>query len=534
MTSPTSITGKYGSAAPFFTTSGSANVTAAEDVIRLQAYDFYDNAYFNRPEGFTVTLRGAEDEDQIAITLPAPKKVVEAVNRFFAIEFDYAVDAYSEDPSKPPPDRPSGAEAMSMYMNNLFKREKLYSKFNNNKRFGLVRGDALWHITADDTKLPGQRISVHTLDPRNYFPIADAFDPTRIAGCHLVDVVQDPREKDDKTKKAARVQTYRRTQDNQGVYTGEITSELAIFELAKWDDRNLEPGDLKKISQLRPPTPLDSRITQLPVYHWRNKAIDDTEEFGSSELAGIEVLFNAINQSITDEDLTLVMQGLGMYWTNAAPPVDETGAATNWEIGPRTVVEVGADQTFGRVTGVTSTAPFLEHIKFLDDYAGTGSGIGDIATGRVDVTVAESGISLLLQLMPLLAANREKELELVGVHDQMLFDISRMWMPAYEQTDLADTIAVTSIGDAMPVNREARINEIVGLVSNVPPLMTMQMAIDELSTLGYNYPDNAVEEILADSAAITAAADPFAGQAPPGGENTGEELPSTNGEVVSA
>lgn len=524
MTNPIAVTGKYGTAAPFFSSNapGSDNVTSAEDNIRIQAYNFYDNAYYNRPEGFTVTLRGEDDQEQIEIILPSCKKMVEAINRFFAIEFDYAIEGYSIDPMKLPPETPGGADVLGLYLKSLFKREKLYSKFNNNKRFGLVRGDAMWHVTADDTKLPGQRISVHMLDPRNYFPIDHPLDPTRLAGCHLVDKVQDPREPDDKTKQLARVQTYRREMDSLFNFTGVITTELALFELGKWDDRNLKPGDIKRISVLRPPTPLPSEITAIPIYHWRNKAMDDTDRFGISELSGVETLFNATNQGITDEDLTLVMQGLGVYWTNAGPPQNEDGTEGSYNIGPRQVIEVGADQTFGRVSGVSSVAPYLEHIKFLDDFANSGSGVGDIASGRVDVQVAESGISLTLQMMPLLAANQEKEQELVGVHDQMLFDICQMWMPAYEQVNLPDTIAVTSIGDAMPQNRLAIVNEIVGLVSNVPPLITMQMAVDRLATLGWAYPDNAVEEILADSKRVTQAADPFAGQGEPGGENTGE------------
>lgn len=513
MTSPG---GQYASAQPFFN-STPGNVVG-NDLLRLQAYDFYDNAYLNRPQGFTLTLRGDDDEEQVAITLPSPKKHIEAVNRFLAVEFDYALESFSQDPNaEAPPLNTASSLQLKLAIERLFRREKIHSKFAMNKRWGLVRGDAIWHITADDTKLPGERISVHTVDPRCYFPIEDAFDPNRISGVYLVDTVQDPRAKDDKTKRVARVQKYVRIQDNNGFYTGVVTTELALYEIGKWDERELKPADLKRVQVLRPPTPLPTGITQIPVYHWKNKLINDTDKFGNSEIAGVEVLFNAMNQSITDEDLTLVMQGLGMYWTNSGPPRDATtGEDTNYTIGPRQVIEVGEGQTFGRVTGVSSVAPFLEHIRFLDESVGSGNGVSDVATGRVEVAVAESGISLMLQLMPLLAANREKELELIGTHDQMLYDIVRFWFPAYEQLNVVDAIATTSIGDAMPVNREQKINEVVGLVSNVPALITLQMAVDKLTELGWKYPDgDPVQALMDDSAMITAAADPYAGQGPP-------------------
>src|SRR3546814_6544261 len=46
--------------------------------------------------------------------------------------------------------------------NQLFSREAFPSKYNSNKRYGLIRGDWAFHITADDTKLPGERISLRS------------------------------------------------------------------------------------------------------------------------------------------------------------------------------------------------------------------------------------------------------------------------------------------------------------------------------------------------------------------------------------
>lgn len=523
MTSPL-LEGQYASSSRFFTGENPSNVVGGDDQTRIKAYRFYDNCYHNRPQAFSLTLRG-EDDEQIPIQLPSPKKLIDAINRFFGIEFQYTIQAVPETAGQAVTVDQAAMDTLDFYMRKLFKREKLPSKWESNKRNGLVRGDALWHITADDTKDEGQRISIHVLNPGNYFPIMDLFDPNRVAGCYLVDIVQDPRAKDDKTKTVARVQKYWREQDSVGAYTGKVFSQLDLFEIGKWDDRNLKPGDISKVQSLKPPTQLPDRITQLPVYHWRNRELDEYH-FGNSELAGIETIFYALNQGISDEDLTLVMQGLGMYWTNAGPPQDADGNEVGWQLGPRQVVEVGDNQTFGRATGVSSVAPFLDHLKYIDDYGGNASGISDIATGRVDVAVAESGISLQLQLQPLLANNASKELDLINVHDQLLYDLTHMWLPAYEGIDYPMLEVTTYTGDPMPTNRDAQVLEVIGLVSNVPPLITMQMAVDRLTKLGWQYPDNPVEAILADSARVSMAADPTLGS----GELTGEAGSGSLGE----
>ena len=78
-----------------------------------------------------------------------------------------------------------------------------------------------------------------------------------------------------------------------------------------------------------------------------------------SQLVGLETLIFGINQSLSDEDLTLVMQGLGMYKTTASPPQDpdNPGVVADWNVGPGQVIEVGENQSFDRVTGVSDVSP---------------------------------------------------------------------------------------------------------------------------------------------------------------------------------
>lgn len=476
------------------------NVPDAEDQERVKAYQFYEDTYHNRPETFRISMRG-DDEDQKAIYVPSAKIAIEATNRFLAVNYDIIVD-----PSAGNNDRKKYAEARAA-ISNLWKRERMRSKFNNQRRYGLIRGDALFHVTADEAKEDGKRISIHELNPAHYFPIEDPNDTDRIVGCHIVDTVPDPNDKEGK-KQVARRQTYRKVLDNEGKATGKITSELTLFTLGKWDDRQGE-DDLEQVQVLTPEFELPDPISEIPVYHWRNNIIPGAT-FGNSEVVGMERLISAMNQSLTDEDATLVMQGLGMYTTDAGPPENEDGSPAEWEIGPGQVVEVGEGQNFNRVTGVSSVAPMQDHIRYMQERVHQAAGVPEIAAGKVDVGLAESGISLRLQLMPIISKNKEKEDELLSIMDHMLYDLASMWFPAYERMDFSEINISSTVDDPLPQNREAKIQEIMLLFTS--GIITIQMAQAELAKFGYSFKDNDDQQALADAAALAAAksGDPFA------------------------
>lgn len=496
----TYVRDQYAGALEFVGSATLDNVPQADDQDRIRAYQFYEDAYHNRPETFQITMRG-EDEEQKAIYLPSAKIIIDATNRFLAINYGFLVepDGSGTGPHK---------EARRL-LTNLWKRERMTTKFNNQRRYGLVRGDALFHITADDTKEEGKRISIHELDPSQYFPIVDPNNVDRVIGCHIVDKVQDPRTPEDKTKQVARRQTYRKELDAAGLPTGQITSELALFALNKWDDRTGKKDDIEQISILKPVFPLPDQITELPVYHWRNNIIPGGT-FGNSEIMGLERIMAAMNQSMTDEDATLVMQGLGMYTTDAAAPMNADGTPGEWEVGPGVIIETGDGQSFSRVSGVSSVAPMQEHIKLMHERANQSAGVPDIAAGRVDVTVVESGIALRLQLLPILAKNKEKEDELLSVMDHLLYDLIGMWFPAYEGKNYEEVDVASSVDDPIPQNREAKIQEIMLLFTS--GLITIKMAQAELSKFGYNFADGDEKQAIADAAAMAAAksGDPFA------------------------
>lgn len=462
---------------------------SVDDQDRIRAYDAYENIYNNNPETFALVRRG---EDDRPMYIPSAKKIVEATNRFLAVGWNYAVSK----------NKGTSGEQKSTeeFLRILFKRERVYSKFGFQRRWGLVRGDAIWHIIADDTKPQGQRLTIQEVKPHHYFPIKDDIEnPDRVTGVHLCDTIPDPR---DKKKQVARRQTYRKITNDLGILTG-VESSLGLYEIGKWDDRSLEPNELVKIKTVREPFILPG-IMAIPVYHIPN-GYAGSGKFGTSQIAGIESVIAGVNQSLSDEALALTMQGLGMYVTNAGPALDANGQEADYEIGPARVLELPTDGKLERISGVTSVAPMIEHMNFALQEAQLGAGIPDIAAGKVDVSIAESGISLKLQMAPILAQNKEREDDMLGVYDQMIYDILNFWLPAFEQfSDGVECEVAFVVEDPLPKNREAEIAELIQLVTPVypgmPPLITVQMAVDRLTELGYEYPANALAKLREDAA----------------------------------
>lgn len=470
----------------------------SEDAARLAAYATYEAVYRNVPQAFKLIQRGDESNP---IYLPSAMTIVEAVNRYLAKRWTYAIE--------PRLGTPEERASLNLMMQTLFRREQVWSKFATQKRFGLVRGDQVWHVVGDSTKDPTKRISVYEVDPGSYFPISDDFNADKIYGVHLVDQV----ETTDGSKTIIKRQTYRK-EDN-----GRISYELSWWKTGAWDDRDtgnkLEKADSKDIPEGDANKPvkfeLDPLITSIPVYHIKNNRTTGAP-FGTSEIAGFETIIGGINQSISDEDLSLALEGLGLYWTNSGPPIDDEGNETNWKLGPGWVVEVDEGSTFGRTSGLSSVSPFQDHMKKLESSMREAAGVPDIAIGSVDVQTAESGIALAFKMGPILAKNEEKELEILSVMDHMLYDLTTMWFPVYEDLE-TDARAVSIVDDPLPINRKAVLDEIVAMLGTDPPLISAEYARTLLSEkLGYDFPDEMADAVVTEAAAMAEVRniDPFA------------------------
>lgn len=455
------------------------------DKQRIGSYEVYERIYWSVPETFAITARGTEDN---SIYLPDARTIVETINRYTATGFSFFVQPR---PGVNPGDEQATLQAT---LDTLFRRERFFSQFLSAKRYGIIRGDWLWHITADERRLPGTRITIRAIDPGTYFPITHPDDIDRVIGCHLVDQIVDGDE-----IKLHRL-TYRRTLSDAGIPTGQITVEEAVMKL----DENWQTA--KPIQIIQPPKPLPAQITALPVYHVRNFE-EPQNPFGSSELRGMEVILGALNQAISDEELSLAMNGLGLYVTTAPEPVNDEGDNIGWVLGPAQVVQVPVGHSFERANGITSVQPYQDHMGFLRGSLREAAALSDIATGLVDVKSAPSGISLALQLAPILTRAEEKDQVIRDIHTQMYFDIVNGWLPAYESLSFAGSEALPDFGSKVPVDREAKREELNDMLDR--KVISTEFYRSEMRKLGYVFPDGMAEDITNETRALAAATDAF-------------------------
>lgn len=473
-------------------------VTEEADQLRVAAYDGYDDMYRNVPGTFVI--RNGQD---VPIYVPGAYRIVEATNRYLAKDWAWTVESVNPDAAT--------ADAQSVELklafHNLFVKEEFKSLFFSLKRHMVQRGDALLHITANLGAAAGQRLSLDEPHPRNYFRITAPSNDQVTIGCYLTDLVF----ADDGKTEIARRMEYR--YDPAG--SGQVFAKLSFWEPGGWDDRFTDSPALKPVvapaayaqdPALQPLLTgyfLPATVKTIPVYLFRNRR-EGGEAFGTSQIAGVETLVGAVNNTVSDEDITLALQGIGVYVTDSARPVDDDGVSeAEWVVAPGSVLEVKTGTKFERIQGVTSNVPFQEHLGYLDDAIEKSAGLSATAVGNVDASVAASGVALRLDMAPILAGNEEKEVELAGRLDQFLFDLMTMWLPV-DGINIPPGLMITnSFGDPLPVDRAAAILEVVGLVT--AGLMSKDFAIKYLrERLGFDFPDDMLEQILAE----TSTADP--------------------------
>lgn len=485
----------YSTIKPLFPATKPTWIPDELDQERILSYQLYEQIYWNVPETFKVVARSEDNP----IYIPSGRTIVEATNRYTSPKF--RVDLFPVPGSTTSGDVIMQAHA---YLQAFFTRERFFSKFAGNKRYGLIRGDWLWHVSADPLKPQGSRISIHALDPASYFPIWHPDDLDRILGCHIVEQFIPPGETTAKIKRT----TYRKSDaDGTSAPGGQISYEVGIFATDDWGGPESRPEQVIVPLQTLP-------ITTLPVYHLKN--FDEPQNpFGSSEMRGLERIIAAINQGVSDEELTLAMQGLGMYATDAPPPTDDDDNETDWVLGPRRVVEHPLGTKFIRVNGVGSVMPFQDHLSYLSRSLDEASGTPNMAKGSINVSAAQSGIALFLELAPMIAKTDEKDLGILESHDQMMYDLVNQWFPVYEKVGFEGMFTKCAIGDKMPVDREKRLVELDNMMDR--QVISAAYYRSEASRLGYIFPEGIGLDIVEEKAALAEAEDIFAAR-------TAEEL----------
>jgi hypothetical protein len=426
------------------------------DQERIASYQKYEEMYWNVPDTWKLVARGSENKP---IYVPTPKIIVNTMHRWVGGGLRFLVD--------PAFGQKSDQDLATQLFTALFRRERFLSKYNANKRLGLTRGDWLFHVVGDGDKAKGTRLSIYTVDPAAYFPVHDDDNLDRVIKVHLAEPFIGSAEGQFSGRNLIRRLTYEKV-DEEG---GRIYVSEALFEVDKWKSGKGEP-----IKVLMDRKPLHPDIKAIPVYHIPNRE-EPNNPFGSSELRGCEMLQRGINQSVSDEDLALALDGLGVYATGSGKPVDDEGNETNWTLGPGRVVENVQD--FKRVNGVGSITPMQEHIGFMVNMLRESSGVTDAASGKVDVQVAESGVALLLQLAPTLAQAEESDTVITDKMMQFFFDL-KTWFRVYEQANIDVTDVVPVLGDKLPKNTKAAIESVIQLMSTTPPIISAGTAREYL------------------------------------------------------
>jgi len=458
------------------------------DQQRLMSYQLYEKVYWNQPETFKLSQRGTDDKP---IYIPSGRTIVDTSNRYTGPGYSVAVSTSTGGTDT------ADVLAVRLSLSDLMARERFKSKFRGAKRYCQIQGDWIWHITANPDKPIGSRLTLNTIEPGFYFPVTDPDNVDRIIAVFLAEQVTEG------DNVLVRRVCYRK-EASTATSPAKIFVEEGMFPVDNW--QNLEATPERVIRSM---VQLPEEITSIPVYHIKNFE-EPGNPFGSSELRGMERLISALNQTISDEDLTLAMNGLGMYATTAGSPIDpETKKPVPWQLGPARVIQHPEGTAWNRVSGVTSVVPYGDHYNRIWEAFKQATASPDVAIGTVDVQIAQSGIALALQLSPIMAKSSEKNDLIAETHDQMWFDLVNMWYPAFEETTFNEVTVKSTFGEAVPVDRDTRFKELNDMLDRgvIDDVYYRQ----EATKLGYVFPeDMQIRAKTWREEQQTSAVDPFA------------------------
>lgn len=471
---------------------------------RFNAYYKYDEIYWNDDTQFSLRILQGEQP----LYIPNARTIVDTTSYYLLKGLQMTVKD------------PEANSELNTAMNSFIDRELFYPRFHVAKHAGVARGDFAFHMTADPRKPAGSRISLNSLDPACVVPIHDEDDRDKLLRVHIIDITVN-----ENKERILKKLTYEYGQDgDRRVYRSE-----GLYKLNdKW--WGTKP-DL--ISTTIAYGPLPSEITTIPVYWFKNMDWEG-QEFGSSELRGFERLLQGISQAGSDQSAALALEGLGVYATDGGRPVNDLGVEEDWEIAPGKVMEVPTGSYFRRVEGLSSMKPSMDHINFIESKLYEAGGVSDVARGQIDVQTAQSGIALAIKFIPTLAKVEERDTSGLAKLKQLWYDWQHGWMPAYEKVTLDGEI-IPVVGQKLPEDRTATINELNNMLDR--QVISKKYYRTEMQKLGYEFPEDIEDEILAETEKETLAKTPpqlvgVNGEIPPppgkGGNGTLPPKPSTS------
>lgn len=453
---------QYSSVMPFVQSDEAINWVPESERERLQSYIKYDQMYWNETKAFELMRRGTEANPLI---LPNPKAIVDPTAHFLlkGLRLEAKGNAQKR-------------------LDDFCKRERFQSRFGVAKHTGVVKGDWLMHITADPDEEEEHKVSLTSVDPGSYFPVYDDDDLDKLIKVHLAYMFKDGDGKD-----AIKRLTYEKIElDGR--------KRISVYEAIFESEREKWMGEKPPLKRLINEDVLPESITTIPVYHFKNQDWQG-QPFGSSELRGYERVLQSQNQTMTDEEIALALEGLGVYATDGGPPVDDDGNDIAWEISPARVMEVATGAYFKRVEGISSIAPMLEHAKYLNDNMHEAA--GTFRSGSIDVQVAESGISLAIRFIPTTAKLEHRDQDGVDTLQQMWYDWS-FWEEEFEGSVKGGTEIEVKLGEKLPINRE----EVISELNNMHDRKIISGAYyrSQMNKLfGYTFPaDDAMDQEIVD------------------------------------
>ena len=498
----------------------------SEEASRIQAYDKYDQMYWNDPTQYAIRVL----ENEQPIYVPNARVIVNTTAQYLMKGLELVATTSEAASPRTAEDarmmaRTSTKSPDQRVLESFLKRERFFSKYLINKQAGIARGDSAFHITADPLKPEGSRISIDTLHPGMVWKVEDPDDPDNIIRIHIVEQFQMADDPEMYVRKLTYHKLAPNDEDNPSAVQ-RIAREEAIYKLqgenGAWYEANPE-----KVSEVLPYELLPEQINHFPVY-WFNNLEWESQNYGSSELRGLEFLEWAVSQGTTDTQMALGLEGLGVYATDGGRPVDARGNETDWEIFPGMVAEVPAGAYFRRVEGVGSITPMMDQLKYLEQKMFAASGMTDVAMGQVDVAVAQSGVALAIKFMPTLARIEARDVSHTEILQQMFFDL-RFWFDAYDPGAKIPEVDVLIDKSKLPVNRVEVLNELNNMIDR--KLISRAYYREKMAELGYIIPDNMDEKILEEAEMISKI---NAQAAPPGLQANAEAAANGNKPTTNA
>ena len=170
-------------------------------------------------------------------------------------------------------------------------------------------------------------------------------------------------------------------------------------------------------------------------------------------------------------------------------------------LAPAEVLETPTGTYFKKVDGVTTVTPMQDHLEFLINSLHEGS--STFRTNAVDVQLAESGVALAIKFSPTLAKLETRDLNGMAKLKQLWHDW-KFWWRAYEGEDFTEQEISVILGDKLPTDRVAVLNELNNMLDRM--VIDRQYYREQIKLkLGWDIPKDMAERVKKEQKELTIA-----------------------------